>query len=82
QVRVELGVGVVQLQPGHAEAEDVLDAAERLALAARAMPSRAAIADPLTGEAAAVEQARIEPRKRPAFVRPARQASALQRGAR
>ena len=82
QVRVELGVGVVQLQPGHAEAEDVLDAAERLALAARAMPSRAAIADPLTGKAAAVEQARIEPRKRPPFVHPARQPSALQRGTR
>lgn len=83
QVRVELGVGVVHLQPGHAEAEDVLDAAQRLALAARDMPSRAAIMDPLTGKATAVEQARIETRKRrPLVVRAPRPASVLQRTAR
>jgi GGDEF domain-containing protein len=82
RVRVELGVGVVLLEPGHPEAEDVLDAAERLAQAARAMPSRAAITDPLTGEPAAVEQARIESRKKRPFLRPARTGSALHRTAR
>lgn len=82
QVRVELGVGVVLLHPGHAEAEDVLDAAQGLAQAARGMASRAAITDPLTGEPAAVEQARIETRRRRPFVRVARPAPALHRGAR
>ena len=79
QVRVELGVGVVQLQPGRGEAEDVLDTAQQLAVAARGMASRAAIADPLTGQPAAVEQARIEPRKRRLFLRPSRPAPALHR---
>ena len=79
QVRVEVGVGVVQLQPGQGEAEDVLDTAQRLAIAARGMASRAAITDPLTGQPAAVEQARIEPRKRRPFLRPARPVPAMHR---
>lgn len=79
QVRVELGVGVVQLQPGQGEAEDVLDTAQRLAIAARGMASRAAITDPLTGQPAAVEQARIEPRTRRTFLRPARSLPAMHR---
>jgi GGDEF domain-containing protein len=79
RVRVEVGVGVVQLQPGQGEAEDVLDTAQRLAIAARGMASRAAITDPLTGQPAAVEQARIETRKRRPFLRPARPVPAMHR---
>ncbi|MEJ5991434.1 7TM diverse intracellular signaling domain-containing protein [Ramlibacter sp. PS3R-8] len=82
RVRVELGVGVVQLRPGHGEPEDVLDTAQRLAQAARGMASRAAITDPLTGESTAVEQARIETRKRRPFVRVARPLPAVHRAAR
>ena len=59
RLRVELGVGVVHLPPRHPEAEDVLDDAQRLAEAARAMPSRAATADPLTGRTVPVEQAQL-----------------------
>jgi hypothetical protein len=40
-----------------AEAEDVLDEVQRLAEAARTMASRAAVADPLTGEPVPAEQA-------------------------
>jgi GGDEF domain-containing protein len=79
RVRVELGVGVVPLHPGHPEAEDVLDAAQTLALAARAMPSRAAIADALTGEPAPVEHARLESRRHRTFAHAARPAPGLQR---
>jgi GGDEF domain-containing protein len=57
RVRVDFGVGIVHLGRVPAEAEDVLAEAQRLADAARAMRSRAAMADPLTGEAVAAEQA-------------------------
>jgi hypothetical protein len=57
RVRVDFGVGIVHLGRVPAEAEDVLAEAQRLADAARAMRSRAAVADPLTGEAVAAEQA-------------------------
>lgn len=57
QVRLDIGVGIVHLPPGHAEVEDVLDAAQRLAEAARAMRFRAAIADPSTGCPMPVEEA-------------------------
>jgi hypothetical protein len=60
-VRLEVGVGVVRLGPLAAEAEDVLDQAQRLAEAARHMASRSATADPLTGESVPVELARLEP---------------------
>lgn len=56
QVRLDIGVGIVHLRPRHAEVEDVLDAAQRLAEAARAMRFRAAISDPATGEPVPVEQ--------------------------
>ena len=57
RVRVDIGVGVVHLLALHAEVEDVLDDAQRLAEAARHIRSRAAMADPVTGEILAVEQA-------------------------
>lgn len=63
QVRVEIGVGVVHLPPFHDEAEDVLDEAQRLADAARYMPSRAAIEDPATGRTVAVEHAGLDDRR-------------------
>lgn len=58
-VRLDVGVGIVHLQPRHAEVEDVLADAQRLAEAARAMRSRAAIADPAGGLPIPVEQARF-----------------------
>lgn len=61
QVRAELGVGVVHLPPRPLEVEDILDEAQRLAEAARAMPSRAAIFDPGRGEVVPVEQATLGP---------------------
>ena len=57
EVRADVGVGVVHLLPGPAAVEDVLDDAQRMAEAARAMRSRAAIRDPATGRAVPVEQA-------------------------
>jgi GGDEF domain-containing protein len=65
QVRVDFGVGVVHLGRRPAEAEDVLDAAQRLAEAARQMRSRVALADPLTGEAVPAEEARFHPPQAP-----------------
>jgi hypothetical protein len=56
RVRLEIGVGIVHLSPRHPEVEDVLDDAQRLAQAARQMRSRAAMADPATGEPLAVEE--------------------------
>jgi hypothetical protein len=60
RVRVDAGVGVVHLPPGHPEVEDVLDVAQRLAEAARALPARAAMVDPLSGAVVPVEQAQLE----------------------
>ncbi len=57
EIRADVGVGVVHLLPGPAAVEDVLDDAQRMAEAARAMRSRAAIRDPATGRAVPVEQA-------------------------
>lgn len=78
-VRVELGVGVVPLAPGHPEVEDVLDEAQRLAQAARSLPSRAAVADPRTGAAVAVEHAHPRARASRAFPRAGRGGAALER---
>lgn len=63
QVRFDIGVGVVHMGRGHVEVDDLLHEAQHLAEAARAMPSRAAIRDPATGDAVAVELARLGPRK-------------------
>ena len=78
RVRVDFGVGVVLLGRPPAEAEDVLDAAQRLAEAARQMRSRAAIADLATGTPVPVEQAGFPDRPVPASLRgaaPARRAA-------
>jgi len=55
RVQVDLGVGVLHLGAFHPEVEDVLDEAQRLAEAARAMRSRAATADPVSGRPVPVE---------------------------
>lgn len=71
EVRADVGVGVVHLLPGSAPVEDVLHDAQRMAEAARAMPSRAAIRNPATGEAVPVEQADLGRRWRARARRPA-----------
>lgn len=64
RVQVDFGVGVLHLGTCHAEVEDVLDEAQRLAEAARAMRSRAATADPANGQPVPVELARWGRRQR------------------
>lgn len=78
RVRLDYGVGVVPLGRPPAEAEDVLDAAQRLAEAARSMRSRAAAADPLTGAPVPLEEASFEP---PRLRAPAGPAPAVERAA-
>ncbi|MBI5275268.1 MAG: diguanylate cyclase [Burkholderiales bacterium] len=63
EVRVDVGVGIVHLSPKQAEAEDILHEAQRMAEAARHMPSRAAILDAATGEGVPVEAANLGPRR-------------------
>jgi GGDEF domain-containing protein len=71
EIRADVGVGVVHLLPGPAAVEDILHDAQRMAEAARAMPSRAAIRDPATGRAVPVEQAELGGRWRRRTRRPA-----------
>jgi GGDEF domain-containing protein len=80
RVRLDIGVGVVHLAPGHAEVEDVLDDAQRLAEAARQMRSRTAIADPATGDVLPVEEAQFG--RHPPPARPPGNVVPLQRAAR
>jgi GGDEF domain-containing protein len=64
QVRPDIGVGVVHLEPGSAPVEDILHDAQRMAQAARAMRSRAAIFDAASGQVVPVEQAQLGPARR------------------
>jgi GGDEF domain-containing protein len=63
QVRADVGVGVVHLSARQAPVEDILHDAQRMAEAAREMPSRAATMDLLTGEVVPVEEANLGPRR-------------------
>jgi GGDEF domain-containing protein len=63
-VRADVGVGVVHLSGRGAAVEDILDDAQQMAEAAREMQSRAAIRDPLTAQAVAVEHANLGSRHR------------------
>ena len=63
QVQADIGVGVVHLPPGPLEPEDVLHAAQALAMAARGMRSRAAMRDPATAAVVPVEQAALARRR-------------------
>ncbi|MEO7392451.1 MAG: diguanylate cyclase [Ramlibacter sp.] len=63
EIRADIGVGVVHLSSGPAAVEDILHDAQRMAEAARAMRSRAAMLDPRSGEVVAVEHANLGPRR-------------------
>ncbi|MDB5882952.1 MAG: hypothetical protein JWP43_2830, partial [Ramlibacter sp.] len=63
EICADVGVGVVHLSRGAAAVEDILHEAERMALAARGMRSRAAILDPVTGRIMPVEQADLGRRR-------------------
>lgn len=62
-VTADIGVGVVHLDRKPAAVEDILDQAQRMAQAARAMRSRAAILDPVTGQVMPVEHAMLGTRR-------------------
>jgi GGDEF domain-containing protein len=63
EINADVGVGVVHLSGGAAAVEDILHEAQRMALAARGMRSRAAILDPVTGQVMPVEQADLGRRR-------------------
>jgi GGDEF domain-containing protein len=63
EVRLDVGVGVLLLTREHEHVEDLLHEAQQLAEAARALASRAATIDPVTGEVVAVEHAQLGPRR-------------------
>ena len=62
-IHPDIGVGIVHLTPQEANLDDVLHDAERMAEAARGMPSRTAMLDPGTGSVVPVEQARLGGRR-------------------
>jgi len=64
ELHVEAGIGLVHLSRRVAAVEDILADAERMAQAARTMPSRVAIRDPLTGQPVALEHASLDRRLR------------------
>jgi hypothetical protein len=67
EVWPDVGVGVLHLTRRDEDVEDLLDEAEQLAEAARAMRSRAATLDPASGRRVPVEQAdlgAVRPRRR------------------
>lgn len=59
ELRLDIGVGVVHLSSPPAAVEDILAEAQRLALAARSMRYRAAIADRRNGQPVAIEQVQL-----------------------
>lgn len=63
ELRADIGVGVVHLSRDHADVEDILHDAQRMAEAARGMRSRAAILDPHSGDVVPVEHANLGPRR-------------------
>jgi GGDEF domain-containing protein len=63
EIHPDIGVGVVHLTPQEAHLDDVLHDAERMAEAARGMPSRTAMLDPASGNVVPVEQAQLGSRR-------------------
>ncbi len=63
EIHPDIGVGIVHLTPLDANLDDVLHDAERMAEAARSMPSRTAMLDPETGNVVPVEQAQLAVRR-------------------
>lgn len=68
-IHPDIGVGIVHLTPQEANLDDVLHDAERMAEAARTMPSRTAMLDPATGNVVPVEQAQLAARRPPHALR-------------
>ena len=63
EIHPDIGVGIVHLTPQEAHLDDVLHDAERMAEAARGMPSRTAMLDPATGQVVPVEEAQLAVRR-------------------
>ena len=63
EIHPDIGVGIVHLTPDEAHLDDVLHDAERMAEAARGMPSRTAMLDPASGNVVPVEQAQLAVRR-------------------
>jgi GGDEF domain-containing protein len=63
EVQPEIGVGVVHLTGSQGDIDDLLYDAERMAEAARQMPSRTAMLDPESGAVVPVEHAHLGPRR-------------------
>jgi GGDEF domain-containing protein len=63
EVHPDIGVGIVHLTSAESHLDDVLFQAERMAEAARGMPSRTAMLDPATGAIVPVEQAQLGARR-------------------
>jgi GGDEF domain-containing protein len=63
EIHPDIGVGIVHLTPQEAHLDDVLHDAERMAEAARGMPSRTAMLDPASGSVVPVEQAQLGVRR-------------------
>lgn len=63
EIHPDVGVGVVHLSRMHEDLDDALYRAERMAAAARAMPSRTAMLDPATGMVVPVELAQLGPQR-------------------
>lgn len=59
EIHPDIGVGIVHLTGLRTDLDDVLYDAERMAEAARRMPSRTAMLDPATGAVVAVEDAHL-----------------------
>lgn len=78
-IHPDIGVGIVHLTPLDTNLDDVLHDAERMAEAARSMPSRTAMLDPETGNVVPVEQAQLAVRRAPHPVRAAASHRALRR---
>lgn len=70
EIHPDIGVGIVHLTPQEANLDDVLHDAERMADAARGMPSRTAMLDPETGNVVPVEEAQLAVRRAPRPTRP------------
>lgn len=64
EIKADVGIGVVHLTREPAGVEDILHDAQRMAEAARAMRSRTAILDPVSGKVVPVELARLGGRRR------------------
>ncbi len=78
-IHPDIGVGIVHLTPLDTNLDDVLHDAERMAEAARSMPSRTAMLDPETGNVVPVEQAHLALRRASHPVRAAASHRALRR---